>query len=345
MAAYLSSNSYLGLVKETVAGTTPASAPADASLQWLPVANDVAISPMQTFLRDEALRGSPTQVYDQVQGVRHDEVDFKSHVYADSFPLLLAAVLGSPDTKTGAGPYTHTIGLLNSPTTGSQPPTYSILDFDGANYFVTTASQAASLSLAFGAEQAAESTVKFMANPYTATTSLPSNAFSAGASFSTESPIPTWDTTITIGGGAALTYIESGELMLDRKTAPIFTMGSQAPFDNFAGPLEVSGKFTAVVNSNADPFSTGSTAYALTRNPQAVVITLTDPNDATAGTQHSIAFTMSTVQFHDVKRTVGKQYTSLEVSFTANANTTDKMVSGYSPIKTVSTNGTSTVYN
>jgi Phage tail tube protein len=344
MAAYLSSNSYLGLVKETTPGTTPSSAPSDASLQWLPVMNDVAISPMQTFLRDEALRGSPTTVYDQVQGVRHDEVDFKTHVYADSFPLLLASVLGSSDTKTGSGPYTHSIGLLNSPTTGSQPPSYSILDFDGANYFVTTGAQASSLALAFGAETAAEATVKFIANPYTATTSLPSNAFSGGASFSTESPIPTWDTTISIAG-SSLTYIESGELTLDRKTAPIFTMGTQAPFDNFAGPLEVTGKFTAVVNSNADPFSIGSTAYALTRNPQSLVITLTDPNDSTGGTQHSIAFTMTTVQYHDVKRTVGKEYTSLEVSFTANANTTDKVSTGYSPIKTSSVNGTSTVYN
>jgi len=66
---------------------------------------------------------------------------------------------------------------------------------------------------------------------------------------------------------------------------------------------------------------------------------MTDPND----TGHSFAVTMTSVQFHDVKRTRGKEYTEVEVSFTANANATDAST-GYSPIATTTINGVSTAY-
>ena len=131
--------------------------------------------------------------------------------------------------------------------------------------------------------------------------------------------------------------------MLARKTAPIFTMGTQAPLVNFAGPIEVTGKFTAIVNSTSDAWSTGNTAEALTRSPQTMTITMTDPNDTTSATNHSIAFTMTSVQFHDVKRTRGKEYTEVEVSFTANANATDA-TTGYSPVQATIVNAVAAAY-
>jgi len=97
------------------------------------------------------------------------------------------------------------------------------------------------------------------------------------------------------------------------------------------------------VNSTSDVFSTGSNAYGLTRSPEAISITLTDPNDATSGTQHSVNFTMSAAQIHSIKRTRGKEYTELEVEFTANANATDAST-GYAPIQATIINGTSTTY-
>ena len=154
--------------------------------------------------------------------------------------------------------------------------------------------------------------------------------------------IPAWDTTITVAG-TTYTYIQDGTLTLARKTAPIFTMGAQAPYQNFAGPIEVTGKFTAVVNSLTDPWSTGSGATALTRSPQALVITFTDPNDSISATQYSVSFTMTQAQFQNVKRTRGKAYTEVEVEFTANADATDA-TTGYSPIQANIVNATSTAY-
>jgi len=335
MAAYLVANSYLGIMPEVARGTlntggTPVYIPVTAP----------QVTPMQTFLRDEALRGSPVMVYDQVQGVRHDEYDAKFYLFADTFPNLVKAILGGTDTVTGSGPYTHNIKLLNNASIGSQPQSYSIMDFDGANYFTLLGAQADQLEISFGAEAAAEATVKFFTNPYTSGTSA-TTPFSS-PNVSTVHMIPAWDTTITVAG-TTYTYIQDGTLTLARKTAPIFTMGAQAPYQNFAGPIEVTGKFTAVVNSLTDPWSTGSGATALTRSPQALVITFTDPNDSISATQYSVSFTMTQAQFQNVKRTRGKAYTEVEVEFTANADATDA-TTGYSPIQANIVNATSTAY-
>lgn len=336
MTTFLTANSYLGFAVEATRGTVnPAATP-----YYVPVTSP-QVSPMQKFLQDNALRGSAAMTYDQVQGVRHDEFDHKSYLYADTFPVYLRAILGGTDTVTGATYYTHTIKLLNSPSTGSQPPSYSILDFDGANYFTIAGAQASDLTLTYGAETAGDAALKWIGNPYADSTSAAA-PFTA-LSISSEHPIPTWDTTISVGG-TQLTYIQTGELKIDRKTAPIFTMGTQAPYQNFAGPVEVTGKFTALVASNADPFSTPTaTGYALTRSPEAVVITLTSPNDITSATNHSIQFTMSAVQFENVKRTRTKDYVELEVEFTANANSTDA-ATGFSPLQAVVINGQSAAY-
>ena len=214
------------------------------------------------------------------------------------------------------------------------------MDFDGANFFTLLGAQADQLDISFGAEAAAEATVKFMANPYTSGTSATS-PFSA-PSLSTVHMIPAWDTVISVAG-TPYTYIQDGTLTIARKTAPIFTMGTQAPYQNFAGPIEVSGKFTAVVNSTSDSWSTGTGATALTRSPQALVITFTDPNDSSGGTQFSVSFTMTQAQFQNVKRTRGKAYTEVEVEFTANADATDA-TTGYSPIQANIINATLAPY-
>ena len=335
MAAYLVANSYLGIMPEATRGTLNSG----GTPVYIPVTAP-QVTPMQTFLRDEALRGSPVMVYDQVQGVRHDEYDAKFYLFADTFPNLVKAVLGGTDTVTGAGPYTHNIKLLNNASIGSQPQSYSIMDFDGANFFTLLGAQADQLDISFGAEAAAEATVKFMANPYTSGTSATS-PFSA-PSLSTVHMIPAWDTVISVAG-TPYTYIQDGTLTIARKTAPIFTMGTQAPYQNFAGPIEVSGKFTAVVNSTSDSWSTGTGATALTRSPQALVITFTDPNDSSGGTQFSVSFTMTQAQFQNVKRTRGKAYTEVEVEFTANADATDA-TTGYSPIQANIINATAAPY-
>lgn len=351
MATFLTSNTLVGLAPEATRGTA-----ATTGYVYLPVESP-QVSPMQRFLADTGLRGAPTMNYDQVQGNRHDEYDFKTYLYADTFPNLLTAILGGNDLKSGSGPYTHVIAPYLNTANGSQPQSYTIVDFDGANYFQMAGAQASDMTVTFGAEKAADVTAKFIANPYASATSAPTG-FSP--SFSTEHMIPGWDVSVTIGGtasgqtvtgGTTITYVQEGEIKIDRKTAPIFTVNTtNGPRQNFAGPIELTGRLLMVVDSNADPFSTGSSAYALTRSPQPLVVTLTDPNDSTSGTPHSISFQMSQAQFQEVKRQRGKAYTEVEVTFTCNANANDIAGSStthdttYSTVRTTTVNAQSAAY-
>ena len=347
MATFLSSNSLLGLAPEATRGTA-----ATSGFAYIPV-DTPQVTPNQRFLIDAALRGAPVAVYDQVQGVRNDEYTFKTYIYADTFPNLITAILGGNDLKTGTGPYTHVIAPYTNVSNGSQPKSYTIVDFDGANYFTLAGAQASDATITFGAEKAADASVKFVANPYTSATSAPSG-FSP--SYSTEHMVPGWDVAVSIGGtasgqtitgGTSINYVQEGEIKIDRKAAPIFTVNStNGPRQNFAGPIEVSGRLLMVVDSTSDLFSTGSTAYGLGYQPQPLVITLSDPNDAS----HTVSFQMSSVQFQDVKRQRGKAYTEVEVNYTATANAND--IAGgstthdsvYSPIRTTTVNAQSTVY-
>lgn len=323
---FLSANAFLSLGLESTRGT------AAATPTYIPVETPT-ITPMIQWLKDSALRGSPVDVYDEVLGVRHDELDVKGKIYADSFPILLRAVLGSSDAKTGTGPtYNHVIGLANSASTGSQPPSVTGVIFDAANSFQSTAMQAQNLDISWKADGTLDWATKFIGNPWT----VPSNPTS---SWGTEPMMPAWDTSVTINS-SALAYVESMDIKITRNTAAIFTAGQQSPASNFAGPIDVTGTMSAVVASNADPFTIGGSAYGLYRQQIPVVIVFTDPV-----TSHTVTLQMSTVQFEEPKRNVGKVYTSMDLNFTAIANTTDAVASGYSPIKTTTVNAVSTAYS
>ena len=207
---YTSVNSFVQLGIEGTPGTL------SSSLKTIPVSSP-QVTPMQTFLRDEAFRGSPASVYSQVAGVRHDEYDAKFYVYPDTFPLLAYATIGT-DTVTGTTPKVHTVKLKNDATTGSQPPSVSIIDFDGQQAFQMLDAQATDLKLTFGAEAAIEATTKFIAQPWSEVStpgslSIGSNTF-----------VPGWDVALTIGGTSSAVLVD-GEVNLTRSVAPIFTAG------------------------------------------------------------------------------------------------------------------------
>lgn len=321
---YLSANAFMSLGLETTRGTAAAT-PTD-----IPV-NGPALTPMIQWLKDQNLRGSPVDDYDAVVGVRSDDLDVKGYVYADSFPILWRAILGGADTKTGSGPYSHVIGLANAPATGSQPPSVTSVLFDGANPFQMTGSQMVSLDLTFGADKPLEWTGKFTGNPWT----VPSTP---SPSWGTVPLIPAWNSNLSIGGSQVF-YIESGDIKIDRKTAPIFTAGTQAPEVVFAGPIGITGSLSCVVLTTSDPFTIGGSAYGLTKQQKVCSWTFTEPT-----TSDFVTIQMSAVQFDTPKRNVGKQYTSIDVNFTAIANTTDATAGGYSPIQTTTSNQISTAY-
>ena len=314
---YTSVNSFVQLGIEGTSGTL------SSVLKTIPVSSP-QVTPMQTFLRDEAFRGSPATVYNQVAGVRHDEYEAKFYLFPDTFPLIAYAALGT-DTVTGTTPKVHTVTLKNDATTGSQPPSVSIIDFDGQQAFQMLDAQATDLKLTFGAEAAIEATTKFVAQPWTQV-STPSSLTIGSNTF-----VPGWDVALTIGGSSSGVLVD-GEVNLTRSAVPIFTAGQQNPYKTWAGPVEVTGRLKFVVESTDPILLTANGKYALTQSPQPVVLTFTEPT-----TTYTTIVTMTSVQFHDAKRTRDKAYVEVEANFTANANTTDA-ASGFSPIKIVAQN-------
>ena len=314
--AYMSANAFFQCALESTRGTAAA-----GTFTNIPVTTP-QVDPMVVFLKDASMRGSPVDVYDDIPGVWHSEVTIKGYVYADSIPPLIIGALGH-DVVTST--YTHTISLFNDYTVGSQPQSLTINYNDAANPWQVAGAQVADLEFMGGAEKALEWQAKVTGNPWTTPTPT--------LGVSTVPFIPGWNTTISVNS-SSLSYIADWTCKIDRKSAPIFTSGVQKPHVNFAGPCDVTGSFTYVVDTTSDPFAVGGSAYGLYRSASAIplVIVATSPVDSS-----SLTLTMSNVQFEDPKRSTGKSFVEGTVIFQAKANATDA-ISGYSPIKAVVTN-------
>lgn len=315
---YMTASTFLGLGRQSAHGTPV------APTVYLPCETPDT-DPRVTWLTDEGLRGSPVELYGEQPGVQWAEISVKGKAFPDTFQILARAELGGVDTVTGTGPYVHTQKLLNSASTGSQPPEWTVVDYDGTDYARQIGdARTDNLDITFGADQAVEWSTKFVGNPI-ADIAKPTQ------SFGTELFVPSWNASLSIAG-SPVDVLENGELNLSRGTAPIHTMqGTDAPYQAFAGPLAVSGKFTYVYEAGNSVLADGTS-----RATKVVVLTLTEPVSG-----HSIAFTMSKLQYTDPKINRGNNYVAVDTSFMAEANTTDAS-SGYSPIKIVTTNGVST---
>lgn len=388
---YASANSYILAGVEATRGTL------SSALKDMPLTGP-QLSPMQKFIKDLGLRGSPGMTYDEVIGVVNAEYECKVNVFADTFPIFVRAALGAADSVTAAGSATtlsasaglgatsvtltasasygagsaviigsgstaethlvvsfsgntatlaspllnnqssgaavtgltaHKLQLEND-TSGSQPPSLSIQDFDGYAAYQLLAAQLSELSLSHGAEKALECSIKFVANPFT---SIGNPSLTVGA----EHFIPSWDAEPLIGG-TLLTVLEEGSIDIKRNnTASIFTEngtgGQGSPHANFAGPITVTGAETFVVESGDSMLTYGTTYDKLV-----VVREWTDPVS-----NHMIHIQMSRVQYQDPKHLRGKDYVEVSANFEAEMNTTDAS-SGYSPISVTVANAVSTSY-
>ena len=327
---YMSANSYFGLAPETTYGTA-------ASVSTFTPIDSPKVTTELTWLDDSAFRGSPTMHYDQVAGVIKGMFDGKTYIYSDVFPSLVRAALGSTDSvgasvsvTNSAGTtipaYPHVIGLLNSPYTGSQAPSFTIVNNSVDAPYQLTASRLVDLTINVSVDAASEATFNFAGNAASIVASVTANE-------STQHLVPSWNCSASIGG-TAVAVIENLEIGIKRSTAAIHTLGQQGPYNNFQGPIAVEGKFSFVVEA-------GETFYAnaLTTNQQQVLIKLTDP-----ATGYNVLFQMSKVQLEAPQIDQSKAYVALSANYVAVANTTDAVNGGYSPIKVTCTNGVSTAY-
>lgn len=325
--AYLSSQRYLEMAKETIRGV-----PATPNI-FLPVDPNMSLQSHIVWLYDTGGRGSPVKTYNAQAGAGWFGYSCSGSMFADSFPNLLMAALGGPDTaaSVGGGLYTHQIGLINSASVGSQPPSYTIVDVDNVVEGANSAKrlidgQLSSLDITFNADGAVTYKAEFLGY-------IPTEVVPTSATWSSENFVPAWNTAASIGGITASTITE-GSISIKRDAVAIITNGSQSPYILFAGPADVTGSLKFVAYANEPNF-----ANSVVTDHQVLSLTFTEPVSS-----HSINFTASQTQLIEPNVMSDKSYIEISTNFVSEANTTNATSGGFSPIVTTTTNGVSSAY-
>jgi len=315
MAVQASVRSYLGIAKEVTKGTPV------AATDFIPVAKD-SLKPVDIIdpLYDQGLRGSNVLNYNYIPGRTRSTVDFGGAVFADTVGYAIAGLLGSVATSGASAPFTHTISLLNSLTSGAdaQPISYTLTDFYAANVRQYPGCQFSDFSLRFNADGMLEYDTK--------TTGFASNTVADPTpSFSTVLPTPVWRGVVFIGGSAVSTAM-TGNIDMTRPVTPIYGISNtQDPYQVFLGPLEVTGKVTFIMENDTE-----LTRFLTNTQPE---ISLNWQYGAGASAvQIRAVLTKGAYTAAVIER--GEDFVQVSVDINAQSNTTDAGTSGgFSPIK------------
>ena len=317
MSVQNSVRSYIGIAKEETKGTIVA--PTD----FIPVAKD-SLKPVDVIdpLYDTGLRGSNVVNYNYIQGRTRSTFDFGGAVFADTIGYGIAGLLGEVATTGVSAPYTHTISLLNSLTSGTdtQPISYTLTDFYAVDVRSYPGCQFSDFSLKFNADGMLEYDAK--------TTGWQSSTVADPTpTFSTVLPTPVWRGTVSIGGSAVATAME-GTIEMKRNVTPIYGISNtQNPYQVFLGALEVTGNIKFVMEND------DQLVAFLTNTQPAIVLNWAYGSGATEvqiqATLTKGAYTAATIER-------GDDFVSVAIELNAQANTTDDGASGgFAPIKWV----------
>ena len=317
MSVQQSVRSYLGIAKEVTRGT--AVAPTD----FIPVMKD-NLKPVDIVdpLYDTGLRGSNVLNYNYIQGRTRSTVDFGGAVFADTVGYAIAGVLGSVATTGASAPYTHTISLFNSLTSGGdvQPISYTLTDFYAVDVRSYPGCQFSDFSLKFNADGMLE----YDAN----STGFQSEVVSDPTpTFSTVLPTPVWRGTVSIGGSAVSTAM-TGNIDMKRPATPIYGISNtQDPYQVFLGPLEVTGKITFVMDNDSQLLN-------FLNNSQPALVFNWNYGSGASEVQIQATLTKGAYTTGVIER--GEDFVQVSVDINAQSNTTDAGSSGgFSPIKWV----------
>jgi len=317
MSVQQSVRSYLGIAKEVTKGTIVA--PTD----FIPVAKD-SIKPVDVVdaLYDTGLRGSNVVNYNYLQGRTRSTFDFGGAVFADTVGYAIAGLLGSVATTGVSAPFTHTVSLKNSLTSGAddQPISYTLTDFYAADVRSYPGCQFSDFSLKFNADGMLEYDAK--------TTGWQSTAVSDPTpTFSTLLPTQVWRGTVSIGGSAVSNSM-TGNIDMMRSVTPVYGISAtQNPYNIFLGPLEVTGKITFIMEDDTE-----LTRY-LSNSQPAIVLDWAYGTGA-AAVQLQATITKGAYTAAVIER--GEDFVQVSIDLNGQGNTTDAgSTGGFAPIKWV----------
>jgi hypothetical protein len=268
------------------------------------------------------LRGSNVLNYNYIPGRTRSTVDFGGAVFADTVGYAIAGVLGSVATTGASAPYTHTISLFNSLTSGGdvQPISYTLTDFYAVDVRSYPGCQFSDFSLKFNADGMLEYDAK--------STGFQSETVSDPTpTFSTVLPTPVWRGTVSIGGSAVSTAM-TGNIDMTRPATPIYGISNtQDPYQVFLGPLEVTGKITFVMDNDSQLLN-------FLNNSQPALVFNWNYGSGASEVQIQATLTKGAYTTGVIER--GEDFVQVSVDINAQSNTTDAGSSGgFSPIKWV----------
>lgn len=324
------SSSYFAFTAEATYGTYRAPLGGSPN-QWCPYKSPAPEDQFK-YLDSTGLQGSMVQSYGEVQGVGAAVFQFDMDFFTDSTPGLFKAILGGSDTvaSVSASVWSHTFSLLNnSASTGNQPSSYSLTDFDGFDTRGYPACILAGLDLKWQADGLITCTAKWIGNS-SSVVATPSSGFSGYL------PVPAWEIVTTVGGSPS-SHVESGEINIARKTEQPYTGNqNQSPFQNFAGAMDVGFKLTCSAEND--------TEYNYFRNNTQPTLSwaITDPVNG-----YTFALNAGDAAFTTGKPTRQKEYLQWDVSGKLVPNTSNGTSGGgggSSPFYVVAQNNKSTGY-
>lgn len=328
MTVFPGAKRWIGIAKEVTPGTAVAPA-LTVPVDKFDPSDDV------TQLDDQALRGSMSKQYGQYAGPIMSSWDLGGPMFGDGLGHLLQNILGGYAVSGASAPYTHTFSLLNSGD--GQPVTHTITDATGIpatglarQYPYSCISE---LTLNWNAEQLCSWEAKAVGWPSVVPGAPPTNTLSSVP------PIPSWRAAVGIGGpasaGTLMSDVTEFSITLSREVTPYNTAdGSQAPFVIARGPIDVSGKFTQVAQSEQRILD-----YLANTQPQLQFVL---SNGLTLSALVSVQFDMQKVGYRTAKINQGTIFV-YDVEFQAIANSTNVGASaGLAPAKVVLQNAVTT---
>jgi hypothetical protein len=315
MSVQASVRSYLGIAKEVTKGT--AVTPTD----FIPVMVDT-LKPVDIIdpLYDQGLRGSNVVNYNYIPGRTRSTFDFGGAVFADTIGYSIGGLLGDVATVGASAPYTHTISVENGASTGSdvQPTSFTLTDFYAADVRAYAGIQISDFSLKFNADGLLQYDTKAVGWA-SASAATPTPSFSAVL------PQPVWTGTVSVAGSTVSNAV-SGNIDMKRPVTPIYGIGNtQNPFNVFAGPLEVTGKVTFVMEANTE-----LTRFLTNTQPALVFNWTSGTGAALVGVKATL--TKGAYVAAAIERSA--DFVQITIDLNGQANTTDAgATAGYSPIK------------
>lgn len=229
----------LGLAAESSWGTLTAPSTAD---QFIPVSNLKVSDEIET-IEDRGLRSRASIDQGYAQGNRFAKISFDSLVYNDVVGNYIRGMLMGTDSVTGAGPFTHTIPILNTGT----GPSYTVQDF----YGVTGTNTRAYVGCYFESVQFSWTAGANGSGPIKATVSMIGKASQdtalqakPSATYTTGTPLQPWTGAVTLNSVGSYVKLIGFDLKLSRPVEPIFAAGNQGPSNENAGQLMAAYKLT-----------------------------------------------------------------------------------------------------